>query len=355
MKSKKGKECAEMLQNKLFGPFGAPRVLVSDNGGVFVSEIVEAVLLMNNTTHCTTTAYHPQSNGMVERLNRTLKQRLRAMMETSSNWDEHVQRVVDGYNRSIHSATGFAPFLAYYGREPMMPTRRMLLRGDDQKFDRCRDYVNELLEKLVPMYDEIESNNQKSWEKSRTAYDRRNQVWIARKGHPVEKKAFEFKVGDKVWKSMVKMSHGTDGEALNSGLHTRWRGPLVIMSRTGNTYRVGAATGGVLPKSVSADQLRPYRAKPGLDETSPDVREDRVNWDAPHEAVLHRNELVQGRANAPRQVEVLKGRMGPKLGSRPRRKLWRVLLESGRKEWVDDGRIQKRALVSEYLRRSRWS
>ena len=213
----------------------------------------------------------------------------------------------------------------------------------------------ELLEKLVPMYDEIESNNQKSWEKSRTAYDRRNQVWVARKGHPVEKKAFEFKVGDKVWKSMVKMSHGTDGEALNSGLHTRWRGPLVIMSRTGNTYRVGAATGGVLPKSVSADQLRPYRAKPGLDETSPDVREDKVNWDAPHEAVLHRNELVQGRANAPRQVEVLKGRMGPKLGSRPRRKLWRVLLESGRKEWVDDGRIQKRALVSEYLRRSRWS
>ena len=127
------------------------------------------------------------------------------------------------------------------------------------------------------------------------------------------------------------------------------------MSRTGNTYRVGAATGGVLPKSVSVDQLRPYRAKPGLDETSPDVQEHKVNWDAPHEAVLHRNELVQGRANAPRQVEVLKSRMGPKLGSRPRRKLWRVLLESGRKEWVGDGCIQKRALVSEYLRRSRWS
>ena len=46
MKSKKGKDCTEMLQNKLFGPFGAPRVLVSDNGGGFVSEIVEAVLLM---------------------------------------------------------------------------------------------------------------------------------------------------------------------------------------------------------------------------------------------------------------------------------------------------------------------
>ena len=47
MKSKKGKECAEMLQNKLFGPFGAPRVLVSDNSGGFISEVVEAVLLMN--------------------------------------------------------------------------------------------------------------------------------------------------------------------------------------------------------------------------------------------------------------------------------------------------------------------
>ena len=85
-------------------------------------------------------------------------------------------------------------------------------------FDRCRDYVNELLERLVPMYDEIEANNQRILEKSRTAYDRRNQVWVARKGHPVEKKAFKFRIGDKVWKSMVKASQGADGEALNSGL-----------------------------------------------------------------------------------------------------------------------------------------
>ena len=79
-----------------------------------------------------------------------------------------------------------------------MPTRRMLLRGDDRKFDRCREYVNNMLQELVPMYDKIEANNLRAWEKSKATYDRRHQVWQERKGESTDQRAFEFKVGDRI-------------------------------------------------------------------------------------------------------------------------------------------------------------
>uniref|UniRef100_A0A131YMS0 RNA-directed DNA polymerase n=1 Tax=Rhipicephalus appendiculatus TaxID=34631 RepID=A0A131YMS0_RHIAP len=54
----------------------APHELLSDCGRSFLSEAVEALLHECNIVHRTTTAYHPQTNGMTERFNRTLGDRL---------------------------------------------------------------------------------------------------------------------------------------------------------------------------------------------------------------------------------------------------------------------------------------
>ena len=63
-----------------------------------------------------TTPYHPQGDGMVERLNRTLLQMLRAYVSKSSEWELHLPLVLFAYRSAVHPSTGFSPFELMFGR-----------------------------------------------------------------------------------------------------------------------------------------------------------------------------------------------------------------------------------------------
>uniref|UniRef100_A0A6G5AC59 RNA-directed DNA polymerase n=1 Tax=Rhipicephalus microplus TaxID=6941 RepID=A0A6G5AC59_RHIMP len=107
---------------------GAPRELLSDRGRVFLSEVIQAILAECNIIHRKSTAYHPQTNGLTERFNRTLGDMLR--MYTSSdhtNWDAVLPFVTFAYNTATQATTGFPPFFLLYGREPSHPLDTILL------------------------------------------------------------------------------------------------------------------------------------------------------------------------------------------------------------------------------------
>ena len=69
-----------------------------------------------------TTLFSPQSDGMVERLNRTLIQQL-ALFTTirQDDWDEHLPYLLIGYQTSQHGATACSPALLMYERELQAP------------------------------------------------------------------------------------------------------------------------------------------------------------------------------------------------------------------------------------------
>jgi hypothetical protein len=62
-----------------------------------------------------TTSYHPQCDGFVERLNRTLCKDLAAFVSCESDWDLHLTMAVFRYNTSVHEDTGITPFKAMFG------------------------------------------------------------------------------------------------------------------------------------------------------------------------------------------------------------------------------------------------
>lgn len=98
---------------------GAPRELLSDRGRVFLSQVVEALLAECHVVHRTSTAYHPQTNGLTERFNRTLGDMLTAYVASDhSNWDMILPFVTYAYNTATQATTGFSPFFLLYGREP---------------------------------------------------------------------------------------------------------------------------------------------------------------------------------------------------------------------------------------------
>lgn len=98
---------------------GSPKELLSDRGRVFLSDVIEALLEKCRVVHRTTTAYHPQTNGMTERFNRTLGDMLAMYVASDqSRWDHVLPFVTYAYNTATQTTTGFSPFFLLYGREP---------------------------------------------------------------------------------------------------------------------------------------------------------------------------------------------------------------------------------------------
>jgi hypothetical protein len=78
-------DCARALISHWIARFGVPATISSDRGAQFTSGVWAALCTLLGTTHSRTTAFHPQSNGLVERFHRTLKTALRAKL-TGPNW-----------------------------------------------------------------------------------------------------------------------------------------------------------------------------------------------------------------------------------------------------------------------------
>ncbi|UYV63745.1 K02A2.6-like, partial [Cordylochernes scorpioides] len=66
------REVAKFLTENVILKHGAPRYLISDRGSQFTRNLVKEITKICQIQHCLTTSYHPQTNGLTERLSRTL-------------------------------------------------------------------------------------------------------------------------------------------------------------------------------------------------------------------------------------------------------------------------------------------
>jgi transposase InsO family protein len=109
VKSKNPLEIVDAL-TKAFQEYGIPIRIQSDNGGEFTGKSVKTFLEECGVTFFTTTNDDVKC-AMVERFNRTIKERLWLYMtqRNSYRYIDVLQDVVRAYNNSTHSSTGFAP------------------------------------------------------------------------------------------------------------------------------------------------------------------------------------------------------------------------------------------------------
>lgn len=80
--------------------FGAPAIITTDRGSQFESAIFDAFTKLIGADRIRTTAYHPQSNGMVERWHRSLKTALKCHAAVDSKWTEILPTVLLGLRTS---------------------------------------------------------------------------------------------------------------------------------------------------------------------------------------------------------------------------------------------------------------
>jgi hypothetical protein len=112
--------CADALIAGWIARFGVPEVIISDRGAQFTSDVWHVLCTRLSITHNTTTAYHPQSNGMVERFHRQLKDSLRARL-AGSDWLSHLPWVLLGLRAAPKEDLGVSSAELLYGSPLVLP------------------------------------------------------------------------------------------------------------------------------------------------------------------------------------------------------------------------------------------
>src|SRR2546421_2877010 len=109
-------EVVKFLYEDIICRHGCPRKIISDRGKHFDNKMVELLTKKFEIKHNLSTSYHPQTNGLVERFNKTLCESL-AKLQEDKQWDDKIPSVLFAYRNKTHSSTKTKPFYLVYGRE----------------------------------------------------------------------------------------------------------------------------------------------------------------------------------------------------------------------------------------------
>ena len=170
---------------KLILEQGVPERLHSDQGRQFEASVFQELCKRLGILKTRTTPYHPQSDGMVERFNRTLKDMVAKYVQSDgSDWDEVAGPVAFAYNTSKHAATGYTPFFLVHGREARLPVDSLVERV--QEVSSVNSFVENRLRHLYRAFENTRRNQTEAAKRM-----------VQRGDH--SQREITYHPGDKVW------------------------------------------------------------------------------------------------------------------------------------------------------------
>ena len=116
-----GAGTAQLYLQHIWKHHGLPKKVVSDRGPQLVAEFTKELYRILGIKLAATTAYHPQGDGQMERVNQELEQYLCLFTnQRQDDWDNLLPFAEFQYNNHVHTATQAVPFLLYTGWIPQM-------------------------------------------------------------------------------------------------------------------------------------------------------------------------------------------------------------------------------------------
>lgn len=110
---------AKVFMQHVYRLHGMPSVIISDRDKIFTSQLWKALFSIAGVTFSMSSAYHPQSDGQTERVNRCMETFLRCFANVCpGKWVDWIYLAEHWYNSSWHSALGFSPFEILYRYSP---------------------------------------------------------------------------------------------------------------------------------------------------------------------------------------------------------------------------------------------
>ena len=273
---------ATALVLEVFLPFGTPKVIHTDQGREFQSELLAHLYRIMEIKRTRTSPYRPQSDGLVERLNRTMLEMLsKFCAENTAAWDEMVPYVVSAYNSSKHSSTGLSPNLLFLGREITLPVD--IIYGTEPLPPNARclvDYVEKIREAMKNSFEFARDKLTSAAERQKKGYDKTAHVR-------------EFEPGSWVLRYYPPLKH-------KDKLNARYVGPYLILRKTvTGVYEIQRSKWGPII-AVHIDHLKPFESDSPPqswlgDVENPQETEGATGWDQQEQRVGDR----QGRIRKP--------------------------------------------------------
>ncbi|GET57437.1 uncharacterized protein K02A2.6-like [Rhizophagus irregularis DAOM 181602=DAOM 197198] len=235
-----------MHDNELSGHFGIEATLDRIKENYWWKNMKEDVeeyvrtLERCGINHRLSTPYRPQTNGLVERFNKTLCEGLAKLGE--ENWDKHIPSVLFAYRTKKQSSTRIKPFYATYGRRAKLP-----LDKDENKIT-LTDRIKILIEELPVIRRKIKENVKEAQEKQKQQHDKRG----------IRKPKFE--IGEKVLLYEAWREKQWSGK-----LQSKWKGPYLIHEEFGNgAYKLKELDGRILKTPQNGEWLKKFYDRRGF-------------------------------------------------------------------------------------------
>ncbi|KAI2646137.1 Retrovirus-related Pol polyprotein from transposon 17.6 [Labeo rohita] len=217
------KATAKSIAQELFllaSLVGLPSEILTDQGTPFMSRLMADLCRLLRVKQLRTTVYHPQTDGLVERFNQTLKQMLRRVTaEDKRDWDLLLPYVLFGIREVPQASTGFTPFELLFGRQPhgLLDVAREAWEQQPAPHRTFIEHVHQMRERIDRVMPLVRKHLSKAQQAQQRHYNRAAQPR-------------EFQPGDRV---MVLVPSSA------CKFLAAWQGPYTVVEKIGPvTYRL---------------------------------------------------------------------------------------------------------------------
>ncbi|XP_077964207.1 uncharacterized protein LOC144411428 [Gasterosteus aculeatus] len=163
----------------LFSRVGIAKEVLTDQGTCFMSRVMKEMCKLLKVSQIRTSVYHPQTDGLVERFNKTLKQMLRKAIDVEGkNWDQLIPFVLFSIREVPQASTGFSPFELLYGRRPrgMLDLAKEAWEQQPSAHRSAIEYVDQMQDRMAKVWPLVREHMQQAQHAQARIYNRRAQL-----------------------------------------------------------------------------------------------------------------------------------------------------------------------------------
>ena len=196
---------------EIFSRIGIPRQIVSDQGAQFTGSVLRHVCQGLHIESITTTPYHPEGNGVVERMHGPLCAMLKKAVREGNDWVSQVPFALFALRAAPNRDTNFSPFELVYGKRVRTPLDVIHQGWCEDEFEDldCGEWADWLVSKLECWHELMRERGVEASRKRKENFDRKA---VCR----------ELEVGDLV---LIRIP------GLTAKLEESWKGPFPVIKK----------------------------------------------------------------------------------------------------------------------------